>query len=108
MAACSSNSETRFQSTSSSVEESSSYQSSPSYSSGYESGYSYGTSSSSPYRDDVDEIYDHAAKEAKAELRQACREAGVDYNEYFDDSDIDRQAEELKAETRRMMQELDY
>ncbi|MCC8176490.1 MAG: hypothetical protein LIO91_08685 [Bacteroidales bacterium] len=56
----------------------------------------------------MDEIYDHAAKEAKAELRQACREAGVDYNEYFDDSDIDRQAEELKAETRRMMQELDY
>lgn len=58
--------------------------------------------------DEVDEFYDGVADETKAELRQACREAGADYDELFNDADIDRQVEELKEETRQALREYDY
>ena len=70
--------------------------STPSYSGNYSS------------RDEVDEMYDGMADETKAELRQACREAGADYDELFNDAEIDQQVEELKEETRQQLRELGY
>lgn len=46
--------------------------------------------------DEVDEMYDGVADETKAELRQACREAGADYDELFNDADIDRRLKNSK------------
>ncbi|ROT11673.1 hypothetical protein EEL49_00645 [Muribaculaceae bacterium Isolate-104 (HZI)] len=60
------------------------------------------------YRDEVDELYDGVADETKAELRQACHEVGADYDELFNDADIDQQVEELKEETRQQLRELDF
>lgn len=68
------------------------------------SSYSDGNS----YRDEVDELYDGVADETKAELRQACREVGADYDEFFNDAEIDQQVEELKEETRQQLRELDF